>query len=203
MCPQQHCSSSPKPAGLPGLQSAFSEALEELEVEINLQPAQPEIMVPVPPQSPDELYFGENLPEEEFEEHEPVPTIELKIIEDERLSEYDYNCYEEEPHTKRNQNVLGLKMVYIQHDLTHGRYPTLPKYPDRIDKVFGSYEHWTALPPPGFRSRRDQFVDEGETAFCQYFHKRGQLPNLEERSRWFRAQQQDEGRKDSGNPSIY
>jgi hypothetical protein len=203
MSSQQDSSSSPKPAGFSGLQSAFTEALEELEVEIDLQPAQPEIMVPVSSQSPDELYFGENLSEEESEEHKPVPTIELKIIEDERLSEYDYNCYKEEPHTKRSQNVLGLKLVHMQHDLTRGRYPTLPKHPDHIDKVFGSYDHWTALPQPGLRSRQDQFVDEGETAFCQYFHRRRQLQNLEERSRWFRAQQQDEGRQDSGNPSIY
>lgn len=195
--------SSPTPVVFSDLQSAFSEALDELEVEINLLPAQPEIPVPVPSQTPDELYFQENLPEEESEEPAPIPIVELNVIEDERISEYDYNCYEREPHTKRNQKVLGLKIVHMQHDLTRSRYPTLPKYPDRIDKVFGSYDHWTGPPPPGYRFERDDFVGEGKAAFCQYFHRRLKLPNLEERSRWSNAQRQEEGRKDSRNSSGY
>ena len=193
--------SSPTPTVSSGLQSAFSEALKELEVEINLQPAEPEIPVPVPPQTPDALYFGDNLPVEEPEEYEPAPTIKLKVVEDEQVSDYDYNCYEREPHAKRNQKVLGLKIVHMQHNLTRNRYPTLPKHPDRIDKVFGSYDHWIALPPPGFRVRQDEFAGDGKTAFCKYLHRRFQLPNLEERRQWVR--QQDEGRKDSGNASVH
>ncbi|KAL5118490.1 hypothetical protein ACEQ8H_003666 [Pleosporales sp. CAS-2024a] len=107
-----------------------------------------------------------------------------KIIEDERVSQFDYEPYEvEDLHVQRSQHVLGLKMIHTKFNTaTRARHPALPQHPDYIDKVFGEYDYWSKLPPQEqllCRSVRPSTC----SWFCRFIHARLHLPRLDEKTR--------------------
>jgi hypothetical protein len=91
--------------------------------------------------------------------------------------------YKHEPHTPRNQQVLGLKYIHDKHGRPRRIPQSRPTYIDKVSLIHVNSDTNTVKSPPGLNTRRGQFTHDGtdrveekkKKYLCQYRHHRLRL----------------------------
>lgn len=127
---------------------------------------------------------SENKPQAELQPGTDQGVSDQQHVQDERpvgeeyTPDFDYTAYEHEPHTLRNEHVLGLKYIHARfgHDRANHRRSERPEH---IDEVLGSfYATPRRMVPPGFGGKEIDCVSgvsgmgEGGSGFVRFHHLR-------------------------------